>query len=749
MPESPARKPGDSGVQAARGGYDSFDDVERPTLKFCPTCQRRHPGDFKMCPSDGTALVDADELVGITLSDSYLVVRILGEGGMGRVYEARHTRLESKRFAIKTLHPELAGVPHIVDRFHREALASAAIDSPYVVGAYDVAAMPDGRLYLVSELLEGAELGVYLKERQKLSVPLAVRIARQLCKALTAAHRAGVVHRDLKPANVFLTGDPAAPLAKVLDFGIAKFDDRTGKALTRTGIIMGTPAFMAPEQARGKRVDQRADIYEAGAILFMMLTGRAPFEGNDPGGVLVQVMTGAPPPARSIEPSIPAALEEVVERAMASDPSQRYPDAQAFDTALAPFDTEGETFVDDETSSSTGVPSLRGGATALRRSESIEQQRLEAERARGELGLLGMLSLGTLALALVSALTALARSRRDDGGVSGGAVVVMVMIAAMLLGGPSYALWRWIKSRRWDDGQIVALATATRKPVIAAVAVYGLGTLLARSTELLLLRGAGAAWWGWDVLLLVAAAVSAAVVALVRWLERRPTAVPVAWRPALVVLDRPALLAATLGALLLTIFVGLPLVRGPAAGSQPPSPESAFGAEIRALVAQGEHEQAVDRLALLASAHPNALASDEVQALAVELALAITPPKGDLADRLFGLLSEGMGAAGIDVLYRLHRDKSGGDAAERADALLKDDAVRGRASEALRLAYQLRHTPNCDAVLALLERIETEGDKRALDELDVMASCASTDRCCLGDNERLAATRAALEKRLE
>src|SRR5262245_29092784 len=210
--------------------------------KACPQCKHRYPADFKVCPRDASPLIDApdeaDPLVGSTLGDAYQIVRLVGEGGMGRVYEARHTRLTNKRFAVKMLHAEYAQNRDIVARFQREAEAASGISHPNVVDVYDVHHTDDGRPYLVGEFLEGEELGEFLGRAGKIGSPLAARIVRQVCRALGAAHARGVVHRDMKPENVFLVGNPQNPAAKVIDFGISKVGDAGGTALTRTGMIM-------------------------------------------------------------------------------------------------------------------------------------------------------------------------------------------------------------------------------------------------------------------------------------------------------------------------------------------------------------------------------------------------------------------------------------------------------------------------------------------------------------------------------
>ena len=197
--------------------------------KQCPRCGERYPADFLVCPRDAAELHEVSEtddpLVGKVLSETYDVLGVVGEGAMGRVYEARHIRLLSKRFAIKVLHGDLTRQRDVVSRFLREAEATATLDHPNIVGVVDVNQLEDGRLYLVAELLEGDQLGRYLERHKRLEVPEAIHICRQVCQALIAAHDKAIVHRDIKPENVFLVGEGEDRLVKVLDFGISRIGD--------------------------------------------------------------------------------------------------------------------------------------------------------------------------------------------------------------------------------------------------------------------------------------------------------------------------------------------------------------------------------------------------------------------------------------------------------------------------------------------------------------------------------------------
>jgi serine/threonine-protein kinase len=329
-------------VDEAQNTSDSASSESDAVGKSCPTCGGRYPNDYAVCPKDATPLAregqQGDPLLGQVLGDTYEITRMLGEGGMGRVYEARHVRL-GRRFALTMVHQHFLGDAESVARFRREASAAASVLSPNVAEVFDVHATRDGRPYLVCELLEGEELAAVLAREGTLSVVRAVSIARQVSRGLAAAHAASVVHRDLKPENIMLLkGEGDRELAKVVDFGIAKSLTDNG-SLTRTGVILGTPAYMAPEQAKsGGTVDARVDVYALGAVLYRSLTGKPAFTGDDPSATLASVLYDEPQRPRALRDAIPDGLELVVQRAMAKDPDARYGSMAELDAALAPFD---------------------------------------------------------------------------------------------------------------------------------------------------------------------------------------------------------------------------------------------------------------------------------------------------------------------------------------------------------------------------------------------------------------------------
>ncbi len=325
--------------------------ADRPLTRQCASCGALYPEDFLVCPRDATPLAaaeieeDRDPLVGALIGETYQIVRAIGEGGMGRVYEARHLRLKERRFAVKCLHADLARNPEMAARFLREAESASSIKHENVVDVFDVHHLQDGTPYLVGEFLDGEELADYVQKRGPLEPRTAAKVARQVCNALDAAHARGIVHRDMKPENIFVLASsigaasrgPSRTLqVKVLDFGISKAGGGDSH-LTRTGVIMGTPSYMSPEQARGRAVDHRADIYSLGACLYFMITGRRPFDSDDPTSTLSMVLTEDPMRPREIDERIPEMLELIVQRAMAKDANDRYATMADLEKALSLF----------------------------------------------------------------------------------------------------------------------------------------------------------------------------------------------------------------------------------------------------------------------------------------------------------------------------------------------------------------------------------------------------------------------------
>ncbi|MCA1622041.1 MAG: serine/threonine protein kinase [Acidobacteria bacterium] len=318
----------------------------------CPKCLRRFDAEVTVCPEDGTPLgaettvadtaaprgMPADELLGLVLDDKYRLDERLGEGGMGTVYRATHLLIE-RHVAVKVLNPRLVADETAKERFRREARAAGRLQHSNAVATTDFGETKDGLVYLVMELLEGRPLREVLAREAPLEPARAVSLMLQIAAAVEAAHEAGIIHRDLKPANIFLVLRPDSPyIVKVLDFGIAKLatsEEAGGEfsyndTLTGTGVMIGTPRYMSPEQCDGAQLTPASDVYSLGVILYEMLTGQTPFSGVSPLALALKHSSEEPRPPRELAANIPPALEAVVLHALAKGADERPSDAGEF-----------------------------------------------------------------------------------------------------------------------------------------------------------------------------------------------------------------------------------------------------------------------------------------------------------------------------------------------------------------------------------------------------------------------------------
>jgi serine/threonine protein kinase len=281
----------------------------------------------------GPGSTGPDPLLGATLADRYLIESLIGRGGMGSVYLARQIELDRK-VAIKVISHELAKSENAIERFRREAAATAKLRHPNIVTVYDFAALPDGRMYLVMELLGGPTLEKRLEEGGVFEPHAALETLRPVCRALSALHRSGVVHRDIKPSNIVLP-DPEDPYdaVKVVDFGIARLRDAKGAKLTGKSIL-GTPEYLSPEVIEGDEADERTDIYSVGVIAYQMLAGQLPFTGSTSGAILLQHLTKTPKPPSALNAALGEAIDRAVLKALEKDRSDRFQSADEFGMAL-------------------------------------------------------------------------------------------------------------------------------------------------------------------------------------------------------------------------------------------------------------------------------------------------------------------------------------------------------------------------------------------------------------------------------
>jgi len=286
-----------------------------------------------------TAVSDSEIAPGTILANKYRVDRLIGQGGMGVVVEARHTALDD-RVALKFLLPEYATHPEASQRFLREARAAVKIKSPHVARVSDVGTLESGAPYMVMEFLDGTDAAHIIEGGHLLPVSEAIDYVVQAADAIAEAHSLGIVHRDIKPANMFVTRHTdGSPFVKLLDFGISKMVNEGGlDALTRTTATMGSALYMSPEQIKQSRsVDHRTDIYALGVSLYELLSGRQPFIAENFAALCVEIATGAPTPLLELRPDVPPELAKVIEKAYARDLSERFQNIAEFVVALAPW----------------------------------------------------------------------------------------------------------------------------------------------------------------------------------------------------------------------------------------------------------------------------------------------------------------------------------------------------------------------------------------------------------------------------
>jgi serine/threonine-protein kinase len=313
--------------------------------KVCPQCGVEYDTASRFCPNDGTPLRpkgSTDPFVGHVLAERYHMLKRLGEGGMGKVYLAEHVKM-NRQCAVKVMNSALLNDSDSAQRFAREASNAARIIHPNVAAVFDYGEA-DGVVYLVMEYVEGEPLTRLLERETMLPAARAVDIAHQVAEALVAAHELGIIHRDLKPDNIIVAPNKnGRDIAKVVDFGIAKaIEEAPGESLTRTGLVIGTPEYMSPEQLLGDPVDARSDIYSLGCILYQMLTGRRTFDEPTREQMIKRRLTEKAPHPRDLVPELPKTLDLIVARMLARTPQDRYATvAEARDLLIPAIALEG------------------------------------------------------------------------------------------------------------------------------------------------------------------------------------------------------------------------------------------------------------------------------------------------------------------------------------------------------------------------------------------------------------------------
>jgi serine/threonine-protein kinase len=311
--------------------------------KSCSVCGTEFAASERFCPNDGTPLravetAPTDPLIGQVIADRYQIIRMLGEGGMGRVYLAEHVRM-GRQCAVKMISPVMARTAAAVARFNREAANASQISHPNVVQVYDFGEGPNQTLYLAMEYIEGDTMTALVRREGALSVRRAATLTKQVADALSAAHHRGIIHRDLKPDNIIVAlSYDGTECVKVVDFGIAKTvqpdgsDTGSGQNLTTIGVAVGTPEYMSPEQLAGERLDTRSDLYSLGLVFFHLLTADLPHPRVTSRETMAQRLIDPPKTLDQVKPDRrwPPNLQTMLDFALAADPAKRYPTAQEF-----------------------------------------------------------------------------------------------------------------------------------------------------------------------------------------------------------------------------------------------------------------------------------------------------------------------------------------------------------------------------------------------------------------------------------
>jgi serine/threonine-protein kinase len=617
----------------------------------------------------------ASALVGSVISDRYRVEEVIAAGGMGCVYRGQHIHMR-KRVAIKILLPDTEGLPDLVTRFEREAIAGAHIDHPNVAAATDFGTLPDGSYFLILQYIRGITLHDLIQQGP---VPpaRAVRIARQLAAALDACHQMGVIHRDLKPRNIMLE-EGRNDSVKLIDFGLAKVPmDRIStigvhesfkstREVAGPGVVFGTIAYMAPEAEYGMgAIDERSDLYAFGVILYELLAGVHPFDTVDPAELFQMHREVMPPPIRVRAPEVvdaPARVEAVAMRLLQKDPQERYASARA---VIAALDAAMPSAALD-----LGAPSVAPGTLPVRLAGAVPSPPpmpvpppIELNRGSIEGGV------------------------RVSGSPSG---------VPSLRSGPVSGAY---EPRLGRSGPVSRVG-GSRTPTWAIAAALALGGFAAATTVLLLWQSRGGDLQGGGP--------PAKVLVAEDPLERLSEAASEATKTTEKAEEPPTAAAET----------------------------EALKTRMRVVMGTKDWSRGTDALLALAELDPKAFEAPDIAASAVAITAGIEHVGDERSNKVFELLTNKLGLAGLDILFEIMSTRGGSRAAARATEILRRKDVLERASPALRIAIDLREIP-CKDKLTLLARAKTEGDIRAIAFLDILRSETCNPRagqCCYRHN---------------
>ncbi len=396
--------------------------------KVCPVCGTTYSDANVFCPADGSTLRAAEsvsDLIGTVIADRYLVTDLLGAGGMGTVYLARHVRLPQQA-AIKVLKPEFVRDPGSVARFNREAANASRIDHERIARVFDYGETADGTVYLAMEFVPGRTLKQILTADGAQSLARTAELTRQVAEALDAAHRLGIVHRDLKPDNIMVIEDAElGDRCKVVDFGIAKAmgGDTGEQGLTKTGFIVGTPEFMSPEQLLGGDIDHRSDVYALALVTYRCLTGVLPFDTSTPERTMTARLMESPQPLTTVRPDVrwPDGLQTVFDQGLARDREARFASASAFARALAQATSAGDVIASAAMAGADAPAAREPSANARPSKTPVATQPMAASAAS--------------ATRPTAASTGASRSGPPVALIAGAALVAVAVVATLFLRG--------------------------------------------------------------------------------------------------------------------------------------------------------------------------------------------------------------------------------------------------------------------------------------------------------------------------
>ena len=645
------------------------------------------------------------------IAERYRILKLLGGGSTGTVYEAEHVLLH-KKVALKILHAELGEMPDGVARFEREAMATARIDHDHVAAAVDFGRLPEGLMFLALEFVEGKSLRAEIA-KGPLGVPRALHIAKQIAEALAAAQKLEIVHRDLKPENVMLVlkGDDE-DFVKVLDFGVARVpveESATGgpEVLTKAGAVFGTEEYMSPEQGIGQKVDTRADLYALGVMLFEMIAGVRPYARRDDVGILAQQLTLPIPTFGERVPGlvVPRPLERLVMRLLAKRPQERI--ARAADVLKA---------IDDYIAEPAGGPDA---AEVTKGSEPLPAFALNTELEI----LVSAADRAKAAAAAASAESATAEPASSEAPAKaepGKSFTDVVSKVSRGLGQSirTASVAMGTRGRAWSVRLRNELARAPRGVLVSLVAGALLWALI------------GIGVWQWRARMTRAAQAAAASASAAAAAQAAVASASAAQAAASAASDT---------------------VRQVPNDADSKDPDALLNF-AEAKLSENKELEAVNTVSRVLGRHPDRRSDPRVANILFKTAASTS--KG-VSYTTFSLLEGTMAAPGSEIIYRLAVDKSlPSSIRTRAEQWLHNPKFERAASDALKVAVHLRFTSTCEGKHAILPMAAKVGDKATLaylHELEVQTGCGLSGKsdcfACLRHDDRLKDAIAQIEAR--